>query len=648
MDYYFDNKDPELDNKKDNTNATKTLENRPVTARRTIKNTTSFTTVIENDDESKNANKYSEEHMKNTSKKQAFLSHNNFESDANQAEIGYNTNADVRHGANFVSKANSFEDIIKDYEYREDNAWKTYPMIRRKGKTTTARKPFDSNKIAIFQNTIDYENDEKLPVDFYNVIPATSTEKDFDYYAEKNQILNKKTWYVPEKSSCWDLPILYGEIGPLRTTSDVFLMYPGTLTNVKESDEEHSKPARSVFIPVEQTMNKWCAAGPCYGDHTMCLFSDKINSKLCKKGYTVFSPTVVERIGLVNTVNSMRNRIAMGRTIQYKHLPKAADMNQLIYDYDLENMAVAWLHQCLPGPAACSALDGNYVTQLECTKYVKRCCIDSFKTKRASKCVPHYECYLDPIIGCIYVWFWKAGTKLTTTDVKCGHITPNTFYTAQLLWAETTKIGCAYGNKPDGDVRVVCNFAPGAPFYIDSKYYCGFIGQSNTSMDDHKPKEDINYHSLLKTLGIYLTPIRTCNSTENDAHNIYNYSVKVSEVDILGKIFKRKWVRESLGKYQVNGTSHQGNGTISLVARLVTKYTFSEDTGSQCDMNDAIYESGEPGSKCVERGRRFHALCYDFRDPTPGYRLVAVVAPVALFSLILYDLFSGVVRQTNY
>lgn len=236
------------------------------------------------------------------------------------------------------------------------------------------------------------------------------------------------------------------------------------------------------------------------------------------------------------------------------------------------------------------------------------------------------------------MWFWKAGKALTATDVKCGHITRDTFETAQLLWAQTNKIGCAYGTTSDGDIRVVCNFAPGAPFYIDTKFYCGF-----TTHFGAKPhfKQKIIDDKFLKTLGIFLTPINKSNTIETKStNNLANLSMRFSHRDILGEIYKSKWIRENLNE--------SINGTVGMIARLVTKYTFVQDIGSQCDINEPIYESGEPGSKCVERGRRFHALCYDFRDPTPGYRLAAVVAPVALFSLILYDLFSGVVRQTNY
>lgn len=111
-------------------------------------------------------------------------------------------------------------------------------------------------------------------------------------------------------------------------------------------------------------------------------------------------------------------------------------------------------------------------------------------------------------------------------------------------------------------------------------------------------------------------------------------------LDSLTKVYKEGWVREQLD----DGV----NGTRSMIARLVAKYTFIDESESRCDSGESIYEVGSPGSSCIENGRTYTGLCYDFGDPTPGYRVIAIAAPIALFSLILYDLFSGVVRQTNY
>ncbi|KAH9641474.1 hypothetical protein HF086_006090 [Spodoptera exigua] len=567
---------------------------------------------------------------------------NVLDSDPEDIEIGHDP-AVLRLSNDFVpeyeSKMNkTIKDIFEEFGRQSGESRAALPILHDQN-ITTENQTNTILKLIISKNFTDIKSDaEKLPLDFYNLIPASNLLND-TYSNISTFNIPENIWYVPENCPCWKLPILYAKTGQVMSSTDVFLMNQGTLKNVEENLKEQNQSSRPHFGPVTQNMNKWCAVGPCYGDHTLCLFSERVNSKLCKNGYIVSTPTTIEQIGLVYTVNSMRNSVANGASEQYKHLPKAADMNQIMYDLDLESMAVHWLHQCLPGPAACSALDGHYVTQLECTKYARHCCIDSFKSEMASKCIPQYECYVDPIVGCIHLWFSKAGSALTTTDVECGHITPATYHTAQFLWAETNKIGCAYATKADGDIRVLCNFAPGAPFLIDTKYFCGFIAQSKIKEDF--TKENFTSPNFLATLGISLNPVVKCDYKRKEfTSRRTNYSMRFSDIDILGSIYQRKWIRSKFNE--------SVNDTIGLVAQLVTKYSFVVDSSSQCGSGVSIYESGEPGSKCVERGRRFHALCYDFRDPTPGYRIVAVLAPIALFSLILYDLFSGVVRQTNY
>ncbi|CAB3246237.1 unnamed protein product [Arctia plantaginis] len=542
-----------------------------------------------------------------------------------------------------VSKANIYLDILKDYVYQY-NEPVTVRQILRQQKDKFKNDLLKSNKTTETNiSKSDYVTSEKLVVDFYNLQPATppnETENEetgkLGYYYDIQKYVNDSVWYVPENLPCWDLPILYAELGQ-KKKEGVFLTYGGSLKNVVEKYEAEKLANKKFNIPISQILNKWCASDPCYGDHTLCLFSDSTNSKLCVSGYEVLSPSMGERIALVNTVNSMRNRIATGVTDLYKHLPTATDMNQLIYDFDLQTMAEAWLRQCLPGPSTCSSLEGNYVAQLECTKYTDLCCTKSYKTVVGSKCIPHRECFIDPLIGCIHSWF-RSGVELTATDIDCGHITPTTYNTVQLIWAETNKIGCAYGKSPWGDVRVVCTFAPGAPFTIYTKSFCGFILHKEM-MEVQNGKNSIPHY--LSSLGIHLHKIQTPTSdNEQTNHKLYNDSLRFSDIDTLSKIYTRRWVRKQLQEFS--------NGTLGLTARLVTKYTFGGDNGPQCDTSKHIYEIGEPGSLCVEKGRRFNGLCYDFRDPTPGYRAVSVLAPIALFTLILYDLFSGAVRQTNY
>lgn len=316
---------------------------------------------------------------------------NVLDSDSEQIEIGHDP-AVLRLGNDYESgyetKINkTIKNIFEEYEYQgaSEQLGTGLPVLRDDQDKTTENHSNSESSTILIKNAYEVESDtEKLPIDFYNLIPAVSALNDTDSNFSTFNI-PENVWYVPENCPCWELPILYAEPGQSMSSTDVFLMYQGTLKNVEEKVENHSHTNKPLYVPVSQTMNKWCAVGPCYGDHTLCLFPERINSKLCRNDYIVSTPTMIEQIGLVNTVNSMRNRVANGETAQYKHLPKAADMNQIIYDLDLESMAENWLHQCLPGPAACSALDEKYVTQLECTKHARHCCFDSFKSEMASK-----------------------------------------------------------------------------------------------------------------------------------------------------------------------------------------------------------------------------------------------------------------------
>lgn len=276
------------------------------------------------------------------------------------------------------SKSNTSFDIFQDYVYRYDE-----PLARQVLRHEPYLEDFKTNETLDVVNSTDVidETTEKLLIDFYNLQPAGSKliiEEKSHFSNIYQNFPGNNIWYVPENLPCWELPILYGELGESRRRN-VFLTFGGRLKNVIEKVQTEKLAPKKLNIPVSQTVNKWCAAEPCYGDHTLCLFPEPTNSKLCMSDYEVRIPTMVARIGLVNTVNSMRNRVATGVADLYKHLPTAADMNEMIYDFDLQAMSQAWLHQCLPGPSACSSLEGNYVSQLECTKYTEHCCANAYR-----------------------------------------------------------------------------------------------------------------------------------------------------------------------------------------------------------------------------------------------------------------------------
>lgn len=254
---------------------------------------------------------------------------------------------------------------------------------------------------------------------------------------------------------------------------------------------------------------------------------------------------------------------------------------------------------------------------------------------------------MKPLIGCLHEWFWKTEQKIDKTHITCGYIESSTFSTVQLLWAKTQKVGCAYGNLGNGDVRVVCNFSPGAPFYLEVKYLCGVISQADNR--PLLPKGNITDIKYLARLGFILQPEQSKHNLNHKFPNAidaiapfldkFSSTTKAWGVVALPRMYSEGWIRKNLHLVD--------NGTKGMVARLVTQYTFKENSMARCDSEEPIFEIGPPGSKCKETGFRHDALCYDFIDVVPGYRMIALLASIPLFTLILYDLFSTSMKQTN-
>lgn len=229
------------------------------------------------------------------------------------------------------------------------------------------------------------------------------TNKTFDTFSElfnlesvaENLNLNSTpdvlqgTWYVMEDYPCWQLPLIYGEIdqtkaqhfdiGNRNRRTPVFQMYPKYLKNVIAENETVEDPVQKDNN-IQYNVNKWCRFAPCYGDHTMCMFPEKVASGFCGRGYTVSVPPVNEQTAFIFSLNSMRNAVASGvRGHQHPQIPRvigATNMKKILYDYELQVMAEKWLLQCLPGPAPCDSFDSAFVTQLECTKLTDHCCVD--------------------------------------------------------------------------------------------------------------------------------------------------------------------------------------------------------------------------------------------------------------------------------
>lgn len=252
--------------------------------------------------------------------------------------------------------------------------------------------------------------------------------------------------------------------------------------------------------------------------------------------------------------------------------------------------------------------------------------------------IPLRSCFTPAIFGCIHNWFFAAGKDLESRDVKCAQLKRTTYATAQLLWAQTDKMGCAYG-EISGDYKIICNFAPGTPFILQTDYYCGIIFDEDVTGEYNLT--DVNDIGFLNTLGIKLDPyVDSMDRFKRFPSPSFLYSTR--EMGSENKL-RYSIVDGDLRHY----IGFEGNGTLRAISRMVTRYSLSLSLG-KCDNDEPIYVGGSPGYLCEERSTMFRALCYDYTDEYFGYRVIAILAPVALFSLILYDLFSSVMNHGAY
>lgn len=245
-------------------------------------------------------------------------------------------------------------------------------------------------------------------------------------------------------------------------------------------------------------------------------------------------------------------------------------------------------------------------------------------------------------------WFSNA-KHLKARDIECGVVKPNTMHSVQILWAATSQVGCAYGILRNGNERVVCNFAPGASYFLYTDFFCGISMHQdlNDQFPDKTVQDDDEY--LMDTWGIYVKEKESLLNASHQDLMLNNSTFYPSEysfgVESLKNSYFTGWGRSD--------TTRFGNGTAAFTATLVARYTFTMGTDlapdlTLCDSNEPVYRPGPPASACIDVSHRYEGLCYAYRDPVPGYRVVACIAPAFLFSLILYDLFSSVMREAVY
>lgn len=176
--------------------------------------------------------------------------------------------------------------------------------------------------------------------------------------------------------------------------------------------------------------------------------------------------TTAEKAHIVKLHNDLREELARG---EVPGMPAAADMNQLVWDDALANVALSFVETC-PGLAHNQQRGIDYLNQRDAgytrwgpdNQYLPSFC-------QGQDCVPVGENVLwssgtwslNRLLEVIESAWWDEHEDWTFGDHKegcapgkmCGHFT-------QMAWANTRYVGCAVVNGCSNGNVLVCNYFP--------------------------------------------------------------------------------------------------------------------------------------------------------------------------------------------
>ncbi|RZB40856.1 venom allergen 5-like [Asbolus verrucosus] len=167
----------------------------------------------------------------------------------------------------------------------------------------------------------------------------------------------------------------------------------------------------------------------------------------------IFDDIVEFRTTMVELHNTLRNRVASGGEIE-NGFPNAANMRVINYDLELEYIANCRAKEFYEGHDQClKKHDSIHSGQNVAGSTAKRQDVE-FYMERVNSWYGEIENVLNP-------------ARLIDSFGSEGHVKPNRAigHFTQIIWAETTRIGCARVWIPDNPVEyryasvLICNYA---------------------------------------------------------------------------------------------------------------------------------------------------------------------------------------------
>ncbi|CAG9822518.1 unnamed protein product [Phaedon cochleariae] len=223
------------------------------------------------------------------------------------------------------------------------------------------------------------------------------------------------------------------------------------------------------------TGDKYCRL-PCYqGTHTVCNREKKKcgPEPKCGPDFRVIKLKDDERQAILDLHNQLRNKVALG---QEGKQPSASNMRALSYNRELEFVAQCWANAC----------NGNPLKHDDCRSTTDFENVGQNLARRSStsSAVDVPKIIKDFIMG----WYNEVNEYDPSSVSGSGLWSSSTGHYTQMVWADTTEVGCAvsyYSAKNLGrkwySVLLACNYGPagnylGRPVYITGSPATGCPG----------------------------------------------------------------------------------------------------------------------------------------------------------------------------
>ena len=160
----------------------------------------------------------------------------------------------------------------------------------------------------------------------------------------------------------------------------------------------------------------------------------------CTGTVVLYEPNATMRDHILGLHNEARDKVAVGIEWRGSNRGGVTDMIALAYDQNLEKVAGCWARKCLREHDHCRKTDK--FPRVGQNVYGTRACTDD----PYKEAVDNWYSEIDSMtMGCMNGY---------SACVACGHY-------AQLMWAKTTHVGCAYAVVPGRLCHVFCNYGPG-------------------------------------------------------------------------------------------------------------------------------------------------------------------------------------------